>query len=93
MAEGDHENSKKTQGLPLPVVQAIAHLPLEGVTLGSIPAGNARPIVKLDAKRPTQGLAFDVVKGTIRKQLETLALEKAAADFTAGLLKGATVVR
>ncbi|CAM2191703.1 Peptidyl-prolyl cis-trans isomerase [Paraburkholderia kururiensis] len=81
----------KTQGLPLPVAQAITQLPVGGVTPDSIPVGNVRLIVKLDAKRPTQIPAFDAVKETIRKQLEALALEKAAADFTAGLLKGATV--
>jgi parvulin-like peptidyl-prolyl isomerase len=81
----------KTQGLPLAVAQAITQLPVGGVTPESIPAGSTRLIVKLDAKRPTQVPTFDAVKDTIRKQLEALALEKAAADFTAGLLKGATV--
>ncbi|WP_199544591.1 peptidylprolyl isomerase [Paraburkholderia kururiensis] len=81
----------QTQGLPLSVAQAITQLPVGGVTPDSIPAGNVRLIVKLDAKRPTQIPAFEAVKETIRQQLQALALEKAAADFTAGLLKGATV--
>lgn len=82
-----------TQGLPLPVAQAITQLPVGGVRPESIPVGNAHFIVKLDAKRPTQIPAFDAVKDTIRRQLEALAQEKAAADFTAGLLKDATVVQ
>ncbi|CAM2198103.1 protein of unknown function [Paraburkholderia kururiensis] len=63
------------------------------MTPESIPGGNAHFIVKIDAKRPTQVPAFDAVKDSIRRQLEALALEKAAADFTAGLPKGATVVQ
>lgn len=85
----------KTQGLPLPVAQAIAQLPVGGVTpqpvaLGSDSKGPSA-IVKLDAKRPTQLPPFDQAKDTIRQQLQVLALEKAAAQFTAGLMKGASV--
>jgi peptidyl-prolyl cis-trans isomerase C len=48
-------------------------------------------IVKLDAKRPTQVPAFDQAKDTIRQQLQALALDKAAAQFTTGLLKSAQI--
>ncbi|MBP0595641.1 peptidyl-prolyl cis-trans isomerase [Paraburkholderia sp. LEh10] len=81
----------KTNGLPLAVAQAITQLPVGGVTPESIPVGNARFIVKLDAKRPTQVPSFEQVKDTIRQQLQALALEQAAADFTAGLMKHATI--
>jgi peptidyl-prolyl cis-trans isomerase C len=50
-----------------------------------------RVIVKLDAKRPTQVPAFDQAKDTIRQQLQALALDKAAAQFTTGLLKSAQI--
>nr|WP_262419891.1 peptidyl-prolyl cis-trans isomerase [Paraburkholderia sp. 31.1] len=80
-----------TQGLPLPVAQAITQLPAGGVTPAAIPAGNARVIVKLEAKRPTQVPAFDQAKETIRQQLQALALEKAAAQFTGSLMKNATI--
>ncbi|ACC76318.1 peptidylprolyl isomerase [Paraburkholderia caribensis] len=81
----------KTSGLPLPVAQALTQLPVGGVTPEPVIVGNARVIVKLDAKRPTQVPKFDQVKDTIRQQLQALALEKASAQFTAGLLKNATI--
>ncbi|MEK6292366.1 MAG: peptidyl-prolyl cis-trans isomerase [Paraburkholderia tropica] len=85
----------RTQGLPLALAKAIAMLPVGGVTselvaLGSDSKGPVA-IAKLDAKRPTQVPAFDQAKDTIRRQLQALALEKAAAQFTTGLMKGATI--
>ncbi|MEW9584024.1 peptidyl-prolyl cis-trans isomerase [Paraburkholderia sp. DGU8] len=81
----------KTNGLPLAVAQAITQLPVGGVSPEAIAVGNARFIVKLDAKRPTQVPAFDQAKDTIRQQLQALAVEKAATQFTAGLMKGAAI--
>ncbi|WP_345817639.1 peptidyl-prolyl cis-trans isomerase (plasmid) [Paraburkholderia sp. PREW-6R] len=85
----------KTQGLPLPVAQAITLLPPGGVTPVAIRLGaenNApRVIVKLDAKRPTQVPGFDQAKDTIRQQLQALALQKAAVQLTGRLLKDATI--
>ncbi|NML35221.1 peptidyl-prolyl cis-trans isomerase [Paraburkholderia antibiotica] len=81
----------KTSGLPLAVAQAITQLPVGGVTPEAIVEGSTRIIVKLDAKRPTQVPAFDQAKETIRQQLQVLATEKAAADFSAGLLKNASI--
>lgn len=81
----------QTQGLPLPVAQALIQLPVGGVTPSAIPAGESRVIVKLDAKRPTQVPGFDQAKDTIRQQLQALALQKAAAQFVGGLMKGASI--
>lgn len=85
----------RTQGMPLEVAQAITQLPAGSVTPVAIPVGQGksalRVIVKLDAKRPTQVPTFDQAKDTIRQQLQALALEKAAAQFTGALLKGATI--
>jgi peptidyl-prolyl cis-trans isomerase C len=85
----------KTQGLPLVVAQAIAQLPAGGVTPQPVAVGKDSQgpfaIVKVDAMRPTQVPAFDQTQGAIRQQLQALALEKAAAQFTAGLVKGATI--
>jgi peptidyl-prolyl cis-trans isomerase C len=84
-----------TQGLALPVAQAITQLPAGAVTPEAIPVGQGdnvlRVIVKLDAKRPTQVPTFDQAKETIRQQLQALALEKAAAQFTSELMKNATI--
>jgi peptidyl-prolyl cis-trans isomerase C len=85
----------KTQGLPLPVAQAITQLPVGAVTPQAIAATQGSStlymIAKLDAKRPTQLPAFDQTKETIRQQLQALAFEKAAAQFTAPLMKRATI--
>lgn len=84
-----------TQGLPLPVAQAITQLQAGGVMPSAIAIGQGanapRVIVKLDTKRLTQVPTFDQAKVTIRQQLQALALKKAAAQFSAGLLKNATV--
>lgn len=80
-----------TSGLPLPVAQALTQLPVGGITPSAIALGDRRVIVKLDAKRPTQVPSFDQAKDAIRQQLQALALEQAAADFTAALLKRATI--
>lgn len=83
----------KTQGLPLSVAQAISKLPVAGVTSQAVALGQDGPyaILKVDAMRPTQVPAFDQAKETIRQQLQALATEKAAAQFTAGLAKNATI--
>lgn len=81
----------KTAGLPVAIAHALEKLPVGAVTPESIAVDNARAIVKLDAKRPTQVPAFNQAQATIRQQLEALALEKASAQFVGGLLKSATI--
>ncbi|KVQ71429.1 peptidylprolyl isomerase [Burkholderia multivorans] len=81
----------KTGGLPVAVAQALEKLPVGAVTVDSIPADALRVIVKLDAKRTTQVPSFNQAQATIRRQLETLALEKASAQFVGTLLKNATI--
>jgi len=85
----------RTQGLPLAVAQAIMQLPAGSVTPAPIATGEGsnamRVIVKVDAKRPTQVPSFDQAKDTIRQQLQALALEKAAAQFTGDLMKHAAI--
>ena len=81
----------RTQGLPLGVAQAIMQLPVGGITPVPIVAADARLIVKLEAKRPTSVPTFGQAKDTIRAQLQTLALERAAAAFVADQLQAATI--
>ncbi|WP_256702023.1 peptidyl-prolyl cis-trans isomerase [Burkholderia sp. SRS-W-2-2016] len=81
----------RTQGLPLALAQTISKLPVGGTTAQPVQVGNVWLIVKLDAKRPTQVPAFDQTKDAMRKQLETLAIEKAAAQFTGNQIKGASI--
>ncbi|WP_027798866.1 peptidylprolyl isomerase [Paraburkholderia dilworthii] len=82
-----------TQGVPLPIAQALTQLPPGGVTPAPVVVDNARVLVKLDARRPTEVPTFDQAKGAIRQQLQTVALEKAAARLVAGLLKDARIER
>lgn len=82
-----------TQGMPLPIAQALVQLPPGGVTPAPIVVDNARVLVKLDAKRSTDVPAFDQAKAAIRQQLEVVALQKAAASLVAGLLKDAHIQR
>lgn len=74
-----------TQGVPLPLAQALAQLPRGGVTPAPLVVDNARVLVKLDAKRPTEVPAFDQAKAAIPRQLEMVALEKAAARLVYAL--------
>jgi parvulin-like peptidyl-prolyl isomerase len=79
----------------LPIAQALTQLPVGGVTAESVSMGQAnsavRIIVKLDAKRPTQVPGFEQAKVVIRQQLAAAAAEKAAAQFSADILKDAKV--
>lgn len=81
----------RTQGLPVELAQAIAKLPVGGVTPQPVQVGNVWAIVKLNAKRPTQTPTFDQTKAGIREQLQALAAQKAVSDLSASLLKGATI--
>ncbi|HHT8899585.1 TPA: peptidylprolyl isomerase [Burkholderia cenocepacia] len=78
----------KTHRFPVAVAQAIIRLPVDRVTLESIPLSNdangPRAIVKVDARRPTQMQTFEAAKPTIRQELEALETEKAAASFVDG---------
>jgi peptidyl-prolyl cis-trans isomerase C len=81
----------QTQGLPLAVAQAITQLPAGAVTPAPIPLGNARVIVKLDQKRPTQVPSFGQAQPTIRQQLQALAMAKASAAFIGPMIKAASI--
>jgi len=83
----------KTAGLPLPLAQALTTLPVGAIAPTPVTVDNVRVIVKLDAKRPTQVPSFVQAKDTILQQLQALALQKAAADFSARLVKHATIVQ
>jgi len=84
-----------TQGLPLAVAQAMARLPVGGVTPEAIQLGNdangPRAIVKVDVKRPTQVPPFDAAREEIRQQLQAVALQNATADLVGGLMKDAKI--
>ncbi|WP_208457707.1 peptidylprolyl isomerase [Burkholderia pyrrocinia] len=82
-----------TQGVPLPVAEAIVRVSVGDVTWAPVAVGNAREIVRLDQKRPTQVRPFAEVREFIRHQLEAEALQKAANAFIASEVKGASIQR
>ena len=81
----------KTQGVPLPLAQAIAQLPVGGISPQPVHLGNVWVILKLDAKRPTQIPPYEQARETVKQQLQAMALQKAAAQFTAEQMKNATI--
>jgi parvulin-like peptidyl-prolyl isomerase len=81
----------KTQGVPVPVAEAISRLEVGAVTQEPVVVDNLRVIVRLDAKRATQVPAFDEVKEDIRRQLHAVALNKARADVVGSLMQSAII--
>ncbi|WP_296661973.1 peptidylprolyl isomerase [Paraburkholderia sp.] len=83
----------RTQGLPLPLAQAIASLPAGGVTPQPVQMGNVWLLVKLDAKRLTQVPTFDQARSHTRRQLEDKAFERQAEQLTRSLSSSAVIQR
>jgi len=81
----------RTQGVPLPIAQAVAHLPVGTVKPEPVVVGDVRVIVRLDGKRATQVPAFDQMKEPIRQQLQIVALGKARAGVIGDLMQQATI--
>jgi parvulin-like peptidyl-prolyl isomerase len=81
----------QTQGLPMPLAQALATLPVGGETSQAIRAGNVWLVVRLDAKRATQVPTFDQAKDQTRQALQAEAAQRASAQLTESLFKGATI--
>ncbi len=83
----------KTQNLPLPLAREIAALAVGATSTAPVEVGSQRYLVKVDAARPTQVPAYDVVKPAIRQALETAELERVTVQVVGGLLKQAKVVQ
>lgn len=80
-----------TQGYPLPIAEAIVKLPAGAVSAATIAVGNQRYIVKVDEVRPTVVPKFEAVKPSLQTVLERQELERATAQFVAGLMKNAKI--
>jgi len=81
----------KTQGVPLPIAQAISHLQVGAVTAEPVVVGSVRVIIRLDARRATQVPPFDEMRTSIRQQLQILAINKARADIVGDLVQHASI--
>lgn len=81
----------RTQGLPLPLAQALTSLPIGGVTSQPVQAGNMWIVAKLDSKRVMRVPPFDEAKGSIRNQLQAQLQAHAVTQLTGSLLRAAAV--
>ncbi|WP_061535324.1 peptidylprolyl isomerase [Collimonas arenae] len=80
-----------TQNLPLPIAQALAGLPVGGLTPTPVNWNNTYFILKLEQVRPTQVPKYDDVKAVLRQQQEATALEKATIAVVSNLVKQAKI--
>ncbi|MEN6586580.1 MAG: peptidyl-prolyl cis-trans isomerase [Sulfuricella sp.] len=80
-----------TQGLPLPLANALAALPAGAVTAAPISWQGRWYLARMDEVRPTHIPAYDEVKAALRRALEALALEKATAELVVRLIANAKI--
>lgn len=81
----------RTQGLPLPLANAVAALPAEALAASPVSWQGNWYLIRMDEVRPTRIPAYDEAKAALRRVLEAQALEKATADLVAGLIAGAKI--
>lgn len=80
-----------TQGLPLPLANAVAALPAGALAASPIPWQGRWYLIRMDEVRPTHIPAYDEVKAALRRALEAQALEKATAELVARLIANAKI--
>ena len=80
-----------TNGLPLPVAQAVAKLALGGVSPPLALEGGGWALVRLDARRPTLIPPYEQVRATLRQALLVQAAAAASRGFVADLMKRARI--
>jgi parvulin-like peptidyl-prolyl isomerase len=80
-----------TQNWPQQLAEALVKLPQGGLTREPVQIGDMYWIVRADDKRQTQVPTFDQAKGTLRQQLEQVAMEKATAQVVADLIRNARI--
>lgn len=80
-----------TQGLPLPLANAVASLPAGALSAEPISWQGRWYLARMDEVRPTRIPAYDEVKAALRRALEAQALEKATAELVARLIANAKI--
>jgi parvulin-like peptidyl-prolyl isomerase len=81
----------KTQGLPLPVAEAIAGLRAGQVMAEPVVFNGRYYLIKLDEVRPTQVPDYAKASVPLREMLERRALEQATAELVTRLIKNAKI--
>jgi EpsD family peptidyl-prolyl cis-trans isomerase len=82
----------ETQGLPLPIAQAVEKLQ-KGKVAEPIAVQSTWWLVKLDDVRPTKAPTFDQAKPNIYKLLQAKELERATGELFSRLSKSATITQ
>lgn len=80
-----------TQGLPLPLANAVAALQAGALTASPISWQGRWYLTRMDEVRPTRTPAYDEVKATLLHALEAQALEKATAELVVRLIANAKI--
>jgi len=81
----------KTQGLPLPIAEAIATLAAGQVTPAPITVNDRHYLIKLDEVRPTQVPDYAKASAPLREMLERRALEQATGELVTRLITKAKI--
>lgn len=80
----------QTQGLPLPIAQALTGLK-PGTVSGPVAYQGRIFLIQLEEARPTKVPNYNDVKATLRQALEAQALERATAEFVTRLIGAAKI--
>lgn len=81
----------QTQGLPLPLAQAITGLTTGMVSAVPIKLNDSWVVLKVDQARPTQVPEFKQIAPVLRQTLEQTARAQAASALTTKLIKAAKI--
>lgn len=81
----------QTQGLPLPLAQAITGLTTGMVSAVPIKLDDSWVVLKVDQARPTQVPEFKQIAPVLRQTLEQTARAQAASALTTKLIKAAKI--
>jgi len=82
----------ETQGLPLPIAQAVEKLQ-KGKVTEPVPVQNTWWLVRLEDVRATKAPTFDQAKPNIYRMLQAKELERATGELFARLSKSATIAQ
>ena len=81
----------RTQNWPLPLAAALVQLPEGAVSAAPVQVGETFWLLRVEAKRPTQIPQYEQIKDALRKQLETIEVQKATQQVVVDLMKSARI--
>ena len=81
----------RTQNWPLPLAAAMVQLPEGAVSAAPVQVGETFWLLRVDAKRPTEIPQYEQIKDALRKQLETIEVQKTTQQVVVDLMKSARI--